>query len=129
MEKPMNTKYIYEFEDGTSCEMTLAFYVLYLLKAKNKSLYDRYNRTMNGMADKNKEYDELESLTILYTAYRCANINEPEENLLTEEEFIMKCGSDRTAVGRAIKRLINPKKPQAFGNHSSTKQAAGSEAK
>lgn len=129
MEKPMNTKYVFEFEDGTTCEMTLAFYVLYLLKAKNKSLYDRYNRTMNGMADKKKEYDELESLTILYTAYRCANINEPEENLMTEEEFIFKCGSDRKAVGRAIQRLTNPKKPQAFGNPSSAKQAAESEKK
>lgn len=129
MDKPMNTKYIFEFEDGTSCEMTLAFYVLYLLKAKNKSLYERYNRTMSNMADKKHEYDELESLTILYTAYRCANVNEPEEDLLTEEEFIMKCGSDRTAVGRAVKRLISPKKPQAFGNRSSTKQVTESEAK
>lgn len=129
MDKPMNTKYVFEFEDGSTCEMTLAFYVLYLLKAKNKSLYDRYNKTMNGMTDKKKEYDELESLTILYTAYRCANINEPEENLMSEEEFIIKCGSDRKAVGRAMQRLINPKKPQAFDSRSSTKQAAESEAK
>jgi hypothetical protein len=42
---------------------------------------------MNGMSNKNKEYDELESLTILYTAYRCANINEPEENLMSETDF------------------------------------------
>ncbi len=129
MDKPMNTKYVFEFEDGTSCEMTLAFYVLYLLKAKNKSLYDRYNRTMNGMSDKKKDYDELESLTILYTAYRCANINEPEENLMTEEEFIIKCGSDRKAVGMAMQRLINPKKPKAFDSRSSAKQAAESEKK
>lgn len=129
MEKPMNTKYVFEFEDGTTCEMTLAFYALLMLKGKNKSLYDRYNKTMNGMSNKNKEYDELESLTILYTAYRCANINEPEENLMSETDFIIKCGSDRKAVGNAIQRLINPKKPQAFGNHSSAKQGAGSEKK
>lgn len=129
MDKPMNTKYVFEFEDGTSCEMTLAFYVLYLLKAKNKSLYDRYNRTMNGMSDNKKDYDELESLTILYTAYRCANINEPEENLMSEEEFIIKCGSDRKAVGMAMQRLINPKKPKASDCHSSAKQAVGSEKK
>ena len=129
MDKPMNTKYIFEFEDGTSCEMTLAYYVLYLLRAKNKSLYDRYNRTMSSLSDKKKDYDELDSLVILYTAYVCANINEPIDTLMSEEEFVFKCGSDRKAVGRAFQRLINPKKPQAFGNHSSTKQAAESEAK
>lgn len=129
MEKPLNTKYVFEFEDGTTCEMTLAFYALLMLKGKNKSLYDRYNKAMNGMSDKKKEYEELETLTILYVAYRCANINEPEENLMSEMDFIIKCGSDRTGTATALKRLINPKKPQAFGNHSSTKQAAGSEKK
>lgn len=129
MDKPMNTKYIFEFEDGTSCEMTLAYYVLYLLRAKNKSLYDRYNRTMSSLSDKKKDYDELDSLVILYTAYVCANINEPIDTLMSEEEFVFKCGSDRKAVGRAFQRLINPKKPQAFGNHSSTKQVTESEAK
>ena len=129
MEKPMNTKYVFEFEDGTTCEMTLAFYALLMLKGKNKSLYDRYNKSMNGMTDKKKDYDELESLTILYTAYRCANITEPEENLMNETEFIIKCGSDRNGVGIAMKRLINPKKTQAFGKPSSTKQEAESEKK
>ena len=51
MEKPMNTKYVFEFEDGTTCEMTLSFYALYLLRAKNKNLYLRYNKTMAEMAD------------------------------------------------------------------------------
>ena len=129
MDKPMNTKYVFEFEDGTTCEMTLAFYALLMLKGKNKNLYDRYNKTYNGMADKKKDYDELESLTILYTAYRCANINEPEENLMSEKDFIIKCGSDRKAIGMAMKRLLNPKKPQAFDNRSSTKQVVESEAK
>jgi hypothetical protein len=129
MEKPMNTKYVFEFEDGETCEMTLAFYALLMLKGKNKGLYDRYNKAYSGMADKKKEYDELETLTILYTAYRCANINEPEENLMSETEFIIKCGSDRRALGRAMQRLLNPKKPKAFGNPSSAKQAAESERK
>ena len=129
MDKPMNTKYVFEFEDGSTCEMTLAFYALLMLKGKKKSLYDRYNKSMNTMTDKKKDYDELESLTILYTAYRCANINEPEEDLMSETEFIIKCGSDRKAIGKAMQRLINPKKPQAFDNRSSTKQVVESEAK
>lgn len=121
MEKPMNTKYVFEFEDGTTCEMTLAFYVLLILKGKNKNLYSRYNRTMASMGNPKNEYDELESLTILYTAYRCANINEPEENLLTEEEFIIKCGSDREAVSNAVTALTTPKKAKASVKPSSTK--------
>jgi hypothetical protein len=110
---PMNTKYVFEFEDGTTCEMTLAFYVLYLLRGKNKALYSRYNKTMSNMANSKSEYDELESLTILYTAYRCANINEPEETLMSEEEFVIKCGCDRIAVANAVNALTNPKKAKA----------------
>ena len=29
---------------------------------------------------------------------------------MSEEDFIMKCGSDRVAVGNAVGALINPKK-------------------
>lgn len=123
MEKPMNTKYVFEFEDGTTCEMTLSFYVLYLLRAKNKVLYSRYNRTMSNMADPKTEYDELESLTILYTAYVCANINEPVDTLMSEEEFIIKCGCDRVAVANAVNVLTNPKKAKASVKPSSKKLA------
>lgn len=122
MDKPMNTKYVFEFEDGTTCEMTLSFYALYLLRAKIKSLYSRYNRTMSNMADTKTEYDELDSLTVLYTAYRCANINEPEDSLMTEEEFIVKCGCDRVAVSNAVQALTNPKKAKASVKPSSKKQ-------
>ena len=129
MEKPLNTKYVFEFEDGTTCEMTLAFYALLMLKGKNKSLYDRYNKTMSGMSNNKKEYDELEFLPILYTAYVCANINEPEESLMSEMEFVIKCGSDREGVSSAMQELLSPKKTQASGKRSSAKQAAGSEKK
>ena len=129
MEKPLNTKYVFEFEDGTTCEMTLAFYALLMLKGKNKSLYDRYNKTMSGMSNNKKEYDELDFLPILYTAYVCANINEPEESLMSEMEFVIKCGSDREGVSSAMQELLSPKKTQASGKRSSAKQAAGSEKK
>lgn len=113
MEKPMNTKYVFEFEDGTTCEMTLSFYALYMLRAKNKNLYLRYNKTMAEMADSKDGYDELASLTILYTGYVCANINEPSDTLMSEEDFIIKCGCDRVAVADAVNELTNPKKARA----------------
>lgn len=109
-DKPLNTKYIYEFEDGTTAEMTLAFYALYQLRGKNKGLYERYNAAMNRMGNqKNGGYDELDTITILYTAYLCANLNDID-SAMTEEEFLMKCGSDRISVARAVQHLTQPKK-------------------
>lgn len=107
MDKRMlNTTYDYTLADGSVVKMTLTFYALYQLRSKNKALYERYNRTMANTSKGN--FEELDSIAILYVAYVCANMD--DENLLTEEEFIMLCGSDRTAVGTAISHLINPKK-------------------
>lgn len=103
MDKKMNTIIDFEFCDGTTAKMTLTFYSLYQLKAKNKALYERYNKIMT----KNTS-EELELITVLYTAYVCANLS--EENLLTEEEFMMLCGSDRIAVRDAVQELTQPKK-------------------
>ena len=36
MEKKLNTTWEFEFCDGTTTELTLTFYKLYQLKAKNK---------------------------------------------------------------------------------------------
>ena len=106
MEKKMNTTIDFEFCDGTKAKLTLTFYALYQLKSKNKALYNRYNHAMDNSASGG--YDELEMLTILYVAYMCANMG--EETILTEEEFIIKCGSDRVSVANAVKELTNPKK-------------------
>lgn len=106
MDKKFNSVIEFEFCDGTKTKMTLTFYALYQLKSKNKHLYSRYNQAMNNSA--NGGYDEIDMMTILYTAYICANAN--EENLLSEEEFIMNCGSDREAVGKAVQELTSPKK-------------------
>ena len=102
--KKMNTIIDFEFFDGTTAKMTLTFYALYQLKAKNKALYERYNKIMS----KQNASEELEMITVLYTAYVCANLS--EENLMTEEDFMMKCGSDRIAVRDAVQELVSPKK-------------------
>ena len=118
MDKPLNTKYVYEFQDGSTCEMTLAFYALYMLRGKNKALYERYNAAMNRMGDQKKNgYDELDSLVILYSAYLCANLDNLD-SVMTEEEFLMKCGNDRLAVGKAMQSLTTAKKQSASVNHS-----------
>jgi len=108
MEKKMlNTNYDFALADGTTVPLTLNFYFLYQLRSKNKSLYERYNQILTRQSKKDYSYDEIDNMEILYTAYCCANLE--NENLLSEEEFLMLCGSDRNAVGKAIKALLAPK--------------------
>lgn len=104
--KMLNTNYEYELADGSTVKMTLSFYALYQLRGKNKSVYDRYNKIMAAMAK--DKMDELDNISLLYTAYLCANISETD--VISEEDFIMLCGSDREAVGTALQHLTNPKK-------------------
>lgn len=105
------TRYNFEFYDGTTCEMTLAFIQLKKLSSKNKSLYER---TQKIMANGGK--DEFDTLTVLYAAYMCANMD--SENILTEDEFIEKCGTDRFALNEALQTMTNPKKRKASEDHS-----------
>ena len=105
--KMLNTTYDFELESGEVVKLTLSFYALYQLRSKNKALHDRYNKIMTNNA-KNGTVDELDTITILYVAYVCANM--ANEELMNEEEFMIQCGSDRVAVNKAIEHLIMPKK-------------------
>lgn len=104
MEKNLNTNITYEFFDGDTVEMTLSFYKLYQLRAKRPRLYERYSKTMAK-----KENDDLDLIVILYTAYACANLDNLD-NLMTEEEFMIKCGSDRRTANNIATQLLYPKK-------------------
>ena len=101
------SKYKFEFCDGTTCEMSLAFIQLKRLASKKPGLYKRYQAVMN----KGNSADELDMLSVLYTAYICANFD--DENILTEDEFIEKCGTDRFAIRDAMEAMTNPKKRKA----------------
>ena len=112
MEKSaLATRYTFEFYDGTTCEMTLAFILLKKLSSKNKTLYERCQKIMA-----NGGKDEFDTLTVLYTAYVCANMD--GENLLTEDEFIEKCGFDRQALMDALQALTTAKKQKASADRS-----------
>jgi hypothetical protein len=107
MEKnALATRYNFEFYDGSTCEMTLAFILLKRLSSKNKSLYERCQKVMAHGAK-----DELDTLTVLYTAYICANMD--DESPMSEDEFIEKCGCDRQAIMRALQELTTAKKQKA----------------
>lgn len=105
------TGYTFEFYDGSTCEMTLAFILLKKLSSKNKTLYERCQKVLANGAK-----DEFDMLTVLYAAYVCANMN--NENLLTEDEFIEKCGCDRNAIITASKALTSAKKQKASDSRS-----------
>lgn len=100
------TRYTFTFVDDTTCELTLAFIMLKKLSSKNKKLYERCQKIMAHGGQ-----DEFDTLTVLYTGYVCANMD--AENLLTEDEFIEKCGCDRFALNEALMALTNPKKRTA----------------
>ena len=102
MDKKLNTVIDFEFFDGTTAKLTLTFYALYQLKNKNRGLYTRYNKIMTKGMD-----DEFDMITVLYTAYTCANLNETE--IMTEEEFMIKCGGDHAGVAKAFQTLTMPK--------------------
>lgn len=104
MAEMKNTYCDFPFEDGGSVKMTLAYYFLYQLKNVNKAVYDRYNKIMtNGIKE------EIEMITVLYAAYLCANITD-SQNCMSEEEFMIKCGSDRLAVRTVFEKLTKAKK-------------------
>lgn len=107
----ISTVYEFEFCDGTKTTMTLAFIKLKMLASKNKKLYDRY---MKIMADGGK--DEFDTLTVLYAAYVCAHLT--DETIMTEDEFIEMCGTDRFALSEALKTMTNPKKRKASEDRS-----------
>lgn len=105
------TGYEFEFIDGEKCLITLSFIRLKRLASKNKPLYERYQKIMiNGTKS------EFDILTALYAAYVCANLD--KDDLMTEDEFIERCGDDHVIIYEAFDAVTNPKKRKASGNPS-----------
>ena len=102
--KNLNTVYNFELADGEIVQMTLRYYNLYQLKSKNKQAYLKYNKIMIKGPE-----EELENVTILYTAYLCANL-ENIEMCMTEMDFLQRMPEDREYIGGILMNLINSKK-------------------
>ena len=103
-EKNLNTVYNFELADGEIVQMTLRYFNLYQLKSKNKQAYTNYNKIMIKGPE-----EELENVTILYTAYLCANLANIEM-CMTEMEFLQRMPEDREYIGEILQSLINSKK-------------------
>ena len=102
--KSLSTTHNFELDDGTVVQMTLKYFALYQLRAKNKAAYDKYNRIMMKGPQ-----EELENITILYTAYLCANLDSIE-TCMSETEFMQRVPDDREYLGTVLTALINSKK-------------------
>lgn len=98
----LNTVYDFELANGEVVKMTLRFYSLYQLKSKNKGAYEKYNKIMTKGPQ-----EELDNVTILYTAYLCANI---DAECMGEVEFLQLMPDDREYIGEVLSALIHPKK-------------------
>lgn len=101
----------HEFFDGSTVKCTLAMYRLKQLASKNKKLYETAMKVLGKGTD-----DVFESIRVIYAAYICANMD--NEELLTEDEFVMMCGSDYTGINMTVTALINPKKRKASADLS-----------
>lgn len=99
-----NTYIDLELEDGEKVQLSLAFYLLYQLRAKNKAAYEKYNAIMTHGAK-----DEFENITVIYTGYLCANLDRLE-NCMTEIEFMQRLTPNREVLSDVLLRLIKPKK-------------------
>lgn len=108
-----NTFVEYELINGAKIQLTLAFYLLKQLEGKNPSIVDRYYKSMSK---KQSEVNDFDAITIIYTAYCCANIDDPE--MMDEETFMIMLGSDRMSMGGLMNKLVGAKKKPGSVNRS-----------
>ena len=86
-----------ELEDGTVAELTMNFKALFDLR-------NEYRRVFNDGI-----HDILDNVTILYTAYRCAN----NDNPMTFHKFLSLVPFDIPMINDTINKLLtsDKKKP------------------
>ena len=93
-----------ELEDGTVAELTMNFKDLFDLRNEEPELYSEYRRVFNDGI-----HDILDNVTILYTAYRCAN----NDNPMTFHKFLSLVPFDIPMINDTINKLLtsDKKKP------------------
>lgn len=108
-----NTIVDVEMINGEILKMTLNFKNLYLLRNKDKKTYSEYMRISNAGPQ-----DEMEVAMMLYTAYKCANL---DQECKTFEDFIEILPVNREEVTEIALKL-QPKKKQILQTHLKSKQ-------
>lgn len=99
-----NTYQELELENGETVKLTLNFARLLKIKNDQPKLYDKFMKVLQ-----NKEFDIVfDSLTVLYTGYLCANIN--NESILSEDEFYENIPFDLEVINVVAGQLVQGKK-------------------
>lgn len=99
----INTAHDLKLANGETVKVESSFGKLYILRAKNKAVYERYNKAVNA-----SKADLFNVVDTLYGAYRCANLE--DENYLTYEEFMNLLPADMEYCYTVYKELVSPGK-------------------
>lgn len=108
-----NTFVDYTLINGETIKLTMAFALLKELENRNPELVNKYYKLS---AKRENEFRDLDMVTILYTAYMCANLDNPE--VYDEEIFTILLGSDRLSMRYLSNQLMGAKKKQDFVKRS-----------
>jgi len=108
-----NTFIDYTLINGETVKLTMAFALLKELENRKPELVSKYYKLS---AKKDSEFRDLDMVTILYTAYMCANLDNPEA--YDEEVFTILLGSDRMSMRYLANQLMGAKKKPDFGKRS-----------
>lgn len=91
-------------ENGETVKLTLNFARLLKIKNEQPKIYDRFMKVLQ-----NKDFDIVfDSLTVLYTGYLCANMN--DESILSEDEFMELVPFDLEVINVVAGKLIQSSK-------------------
>lgn len=94
----------FELNDGEKINLVINFSLLYQLRSKNKSIYDKYSKTILVGSE-----DLFDFIQIIYVAYLCANIDSLE-NCMSFDTFIEKMPNDVRKIAEVAGELTQPKK-------------------
>ena len=95
-----------QLQNGEVIQLTLNFRRLLQLKNKRKKLYERYNLIYNKTAKDNT----FDTITILYVAYLCANIDEIDsDKVMSEDEFMEEIPQSFVLINNIVTELTQPK--------------------
>ena len=98
------TNMVFDLNDGEKINLTISFKLLYQLRSKNKSLYEKYSKTVLLGSE-----DLFDFIQIIYVAYLCANIDDLS-NCMDFETFIDKIPNNARIIAETAGELTQPKK-------------------
>lgn len=104
---PMVTQTL-RLRDGEEIQLSLNMMLLYLLKNQRKSMYARLNTVLlNGIKDV-----VFDSVTMIYAAYLCANIDHLDE-CMSEMDLLERLPDQLDVTFNAAALLLGTKKAPA----------------